>query len=75
MGILRKNSLLAHLMHWLNRPVLRRAKCIVFLDRFMVENVQRMLKVTEKAVIIPPWPHNDPAERIDHTDNPWPGSM
>ena len=72
MGILREDSFSVRLMHWLNRRIFARAKRIVVLDRFMAERVARKPGVaSSKTVVMPPWPHNDHAEWIEHADNPW----
>lgn len=71
MGVLREGTFPVHLMNWLNRRILGRAKRIVVLDRFMAERVQRKLDIAAKIAVVPPWPHNDCAEKIEHADNPW----
>lgn len=71
MGALREGSLPVRLMRWLNRRILARAERIVFLDRFMAEHAQRTRDVSAKTAVMPPWPHNDHAEEVEHADNPW----
>lgn len=71
LGMLARDARSVRLMNWMNRWVLAHAKRIVVLDRFMNERVQRKLDVAEKTVVIPPWPHNDCGERIEHSRNPW----
>ena len=71
MGVLRKGSLPARLMNRLNRLTLGRATRIVVLDRFMARRVRRTLDAPAKIAVVPPWPHNDHIERIEHVDNPW----
>lgn len=71
LGMLDRDARSVRLMNWMNRWVLAHAKRIVVLDRFMNERVQRKLDVAAKTVVIPPWPHNECGERIEHSRNPW----
>lgn len=72
MGLVRQDSLAARLMERLNRWILRRAARIVVLDRFMAERMERKwAPAAPKIAVMPPWPHNDHGERIEHADNPW----
>ena len=71
MGILQNGALMVRAMDSLNRRVLSHAKRIIVLDRFMAERLQRKLDVAAKVVVLPPWPHNDGGEWIEHADNPW----
>jgi colanic acid biosynthesis glycosyl transferase WcaI len=71
LGIIRETSLVARIFDWLNRLVLRRATDVVVLDRFMAARVNRKLDVSDKLTIIPPWPHEDHLEAIDHRENPF----
>ena len=70
-GMLDRDARLVRLMDLMNRWVLARAKRIVVLDRFMDERVRRKLDVEAKIAVVPPWPHNDCGERLEHADNPW----
>lgn len=71
LGVIRETSLVARVFDWLNRVVLRRASDVVVLDRFMAERVNRKLDVRAKLTVIPPWPHEDHLEEIDHRENPF----
>jgi colanic acid biosynthesis glycosyl transferase WcaI len=71
LGLARENSLAARLLDRLNRLVLRRAADVVVLDRFMAERVNRKLEVGHKLSVIPPWPHEDHLEIVDHARNPF----
>ena len=71
LGMLEEGSFPARLMNWLNRRILGRAERIVVLDRHMAGRVQCKRDVASKTAIIPPWPHNSPAEKFEHTANPW----
>jgi len=71
MGKLSPGSLPARCLNWLNRATLRRATDVVTLDPFMAESLNRKHDVTEKLHILPPWPHDDHLEVIDHEHNPF----
>jgi colanic acid biosynthesis glycosyl transferase WcaI len=71
LGVIRETSLVARVFDWLNRLVLRRASDVVVLDRFMAARVNRKLDVSAKLTVIPPWPHEDHLEAIDHRENPF----
>lgn len=71
LGVIRETSLVARIFDWLNRLVLRRASDVVVLDRFMAARVNRKLDVRDKLTVIPPWPHEDHLEVIDHRENPF----
>ena len=71
LGVLKDDSLWARLLDRLNHGILGHAARIVCLDRFMAAQVSRKADVTPKSTILPPWPHNDDSEWIDHADNPW----
>ena len=71
MGFLKNGALMVRAMDSLNRWVLSHAKRIIVLDRFMAERLQRKVDVAAKTVVLPPWPHNDGGEWIEHADNPW----
>jgi hypothetical protein len=71
LGVIGERSLVARIFDWLNRVVLRRASDVVVLDRFMAARVNRKLDVSGKLTVIPPWPHEDHLEEIDHEANPF----
>jgi len=56
---------------WLNRLILRRASDVIVLDRFMAERINRKLNVSDKLVVLPPWPAEDPEVVVSHEDNPF----
>ncbi|MCH2135546.1 MAG: glycosyltransferase family 4 protein [Phycisphaerales bacterium] len=71
LGKVKDGSLPVRCMNWLNRRILGRAKRIVPLDRFMEARLQKKRDITGKTAVMPPWPHDDHVEMIDHADNPW----
>ncbi|MEQ9095014.1 MAG: glycosyltransferase family 4 protein [Phycisphaerales bacterium] len=52
-----------------NRLTLRRCDGVVALDRFMAERVNRKVDVRDRMAILPPWPHEDHIEPVEHEDN------
>ena len=64
-------SLQVRIFDWLNRQILRRARTVIALDRFMAERLNRKLDITEKLVVFPPWPLEDHVEPVEHADNPF----
>jgi glycosyltransferase involved in cell wall biosynthesis len=66
-----ERSLPARALDALNRMILKRATDVVVLDRFMAERVNRKLDVSDKLSIVPPWPHDDHLEPVDHGANPF----
>ncbi len=71
MGRLTETSFPARVFNALNRMILRRAKRVVALDRFMAERLNRKLPVDDKLEIMPPWPHGEHLDSIEHADNPF----
>ncbi|HEV8522949.1 MAG TPA: glycosyltransferase family 4 protein [Terriglobales bacterium] len=63
-GWLRSGSLVARVLTWLLRYSLRRADCIVALDRFMKQRIESHGVASEKIEVVPPWSHDD-AVRFD----------
>lgn len=55
----------------LNRTILTRAKLVVALDKFMAERLCRKVDVSAKLKVLPPWPHDNHLESIDHASNPF----
>ncbi len=71
LGVIRPTSPVARVFDRLNRIILRRASDVVVLDRFMAARVNRKLDVSRKLAIIPPWPHEDHLDAVEHGDNPF----
>jgi colanic acid biosynthesis glycosyl transferase WcaI len=71
LGMLGPRSLPARAFDYLNRVVLRRAQDVIVLDRFMAERINSKVDVSEKLVILPPWPAEDPADVVSHDENPF----
>jgi glycosyltransferase involved in cell wall biosynthesis len=62
-------SVPARAFDFLNRLILRRARDVVVLDRFMAERVNRKLDVRHKMTVSPPWAHEQHLEPVDHSAN------
>jgi colanic acid biosynthesis glycosyl transferase WcaI len=71
LGVVGESSPVVRIFDWLNRRILGRASDVVVLDRFMAARVNRKLDVGGKLTIIPPWPHEDHLEPVDHRENPF----
>ncbi len=71
MGKLTERSFAARIFNSINRLILRRSADVVALDRFMADRLNRKYDVTEKLHIMPPWPHDDHLEVVDHAENPF----
>jgi len=71
LGKLRASSPLARLFNAFNRFILKRAAVVIALDRFMAERLNRKLDVTDKLEVMPPWPHQEALEVVEHADNPF----
>ena len=65
------NALFVRLLDWMNRRILARADAVVVLDRFAALRVQRKYDVTEKTVVLPPWPHQTEVSRLPRIPNPF----
>jgi putative colanic acid biosynthesis glycosyltransferase WcaI len=71
LGKLKATSPIAKAFDLFNRYILRRAKAVVSLDRFMAERVNKKLDVSAKMDIMPPWPHDSALEVVPHESNPF----
>ncbi len=71
MGWIKASSGAVKVFDWFNRLILRHAREIVVLDRFMAERVLRKLEVKDKLTVMPPWPHEGHLEVVAHEDNPF----
>ncbi|MFG0285667.1 MAG: glycosyltransferase family 4 protein [Phycisphaerales bacterium JB039] len=71
MGKARAGSAPVRALDTLNRMILRRASEVVALDRFMADRLHRKRDVTDKLSIMPPWPHEDALEVVEHEHNPF----
>jgi colanic acid biosynthesis glycosyl transferase WcaI len=71
LGLAREHDLPVRVFDWLNRLILKRARDVVVLDRFMATRINRKVDVSSKLTVLPPWPAEDPASVVEHADNPF----
>lgn len=72
LGRITESSLPARVFNAINRAILRRAADVIVLDRFMVQRLERKgVNFADKLTVMPPWPHQDHLELIEHADNPF----
>jgi glycosyltransferase involved in cell wall biosynthesis len=71
LGMATENSPSVRAFNWLNRQILDKADDVVVLDRMMAERINRKLDVSAKLTILPPWPAQDPARLVAHSENPF----
>ncbi len=69
LGKIKEGSVPARLMDAFNRMILRRSDDVVVLDKYMAGNVNAKLDVSGKLAVMPPWPHEDHVQPLDHADN------
>lgn len=72
LGKLAPDALPVRAFDWMNRQILRQARCVVTLDRFMAERLEAKWPIHDKLSIVPPWPPVEaPAAILSHSDNPF----
>ncbi len=71
LGLIGERALPVRAFNWLNRVVLRRAKDVIVLDRFMADRIRRKVDVGDRLTVLPPWPPEDFASVVEHADNPF----
>jgi glycosyltransferase involved in cell wall biosynthesis len=71
LGKIGPNSMPARAMNFFNRWILGAASDVIVLDKFMARTMNDKRNVTEKMAILPPWPHEDSVEPVEHKDNPF----
>ncbi|MCG8448187.1 MAG: glycosyltransferase family 4 protein [Pirellulales bacterium] len=71
LGKLQPGSWPVRIFDWLNRRILKRARAVVAMDRFMAERLNRKVDISEKLVVSPPWPHEDHVQPVEHQHNPF----
>ena len=58
-GLVRPSSLSARFMESVNKVVLRSARTVITLDSQMARRLESKAALNQRAIIIPPWPHED----------------
>jgi glycosyltransferase involved in cell wall biosynthesis len=59
LGACPAGSIRVRLFNLLNRLILRHARRVVTLDRFMAERLSHKFPIESKLAVMPPWPHED----------------
>lgn len=71
MGQAKPTSPPVRFLSWMERTILRRADRVIALDRYMADRLEAKHRLNGKVSIIPPWPHEDHIESVEHADNPF----
>jgi colanic acid biosynthesis glycosyl transferase WcaI len=71
MGKISPHGLPARILEAANRFILSNSTLIVTLDRFMAYRLRARARLDHKLIILPPWPHDDRIEPLDHAQNPF----
>lgn len=71
LGKITEKSFSARVFNWFNRRILKRAAKVVALDRFMAERLNAKVDVTDKMLVMPPWPHGQHDAPLPHEENPF----
>lgn len=71
LGLASERNVSVRVFEWLNRAILRRADTVIALDRAMARRLENKWPVSNKLVIVPPWPEEDEAEAVPHDANPF----
>jgi len=71
MGWIKESALAVKAFNLLNRMILRRATNVIALDRFMAERTIAKVDVRDQLAVLPPWPHEDHLEVVNHEENPF----
>jgi glycosyltransferase involved in cell wall biosynthesis len=71
LGMMHERAFPVRVFNRLNRLILRRAKDVIVLDRFMADRIRSKLDIGDKLTVLPPWPPEDFGTAADHADNPF----
>ncbi len=71
LGKVTEKSLSARVFNWFNRRILKRAAKVVALDRFMADRLNAKVDVSDKMLVMPPWPHGQHDAPLPHEENPF----
>ncbi|MCE9589814.1 MAG: glycosyltransferase family 4 protein [Planctomycetes bacterium] len=71
LGAITKDSLPARVFNLFNRIILRNAKAVITLDRFMAQRLNDKVPVGNRMAVFPPWAHEDHLAVVRHADNPF----
>jgi colanic acid biosynthesis glycosyl transferase WcaI len=71
MGKMKPNSFAAWVFERINRFILKSSTLVIALDRFMADRLAARVPLSGKMVTMPPWPHEEFIEALDHSANPF----
>ncbi len=70
--ILKPHAIPVRIFDFFNRIILRRARDIVVMDRFMLARIEKKgVDLTGRTHAMPPWPHEDEVVNVPHDQNPF----
>lgn len=71
LGLMDERAFPVRVFEQLNRLILRRAKDVIVLDRYMADRIKRKLDIGDKITVLPPWPPQDFGPTVEHHENPF----
>lgn len=71
LGHFQAHSPWVRLYDWLNRLLLRRARAVIALDKFMAERLTIKYPSGPRLFTLPPWPHEEELVIVPHEENPF----
>ena len=69
LGKAKESALSVRVSNMVQRFVLKHARSVVVLDRFMADRMNKKHDVVDKLATMPPWPHEEAQEPLAHADN------
>lgn len=70
-GRLKVTSVITKGLARVHQTIVRRASLVVALDRFMAERLEALGPLHGRLMVVPPWPHEDALESVEHHANPF----
>src|SRR5205085_7897362 len=71
LGKINRGGFTARFLEAANKMVLKNSSLVIALDRFMAARLKPRARLEHKMVVIPPWPHEQAIEPLDHAANPF----
>jgi glycosyltransferase involved in cell wall biosynthesis len=71
LGKIPPHGIAARFLESMNRLILRNSAVVVALDRFMAERLSTRAHLSDKMIVMPPWPHEQVLESLPHDQNPF----
>ncbi|HRK30197.1 MAG TPA: glycosyltransferase family 4 protein [Tepidisphaeraceae bacterium] len=69
MNKIKPGGFVARFLEAVNRTILNNSALVIALDRFMADRLLPRARVSKTMAIIPPWPHEDVIEPLEHDQN------